>query len=442
MFNETRYIKAMHVEYLTNLTKMALPMLASSLLIIFTNLFNVSILGAINPQYFYLLGLYLPLYYLLICFFESARVCVIYFYAEKHINSAFPLISILLLLVSVLILLLISYYFLFPVAMVFYHVPSKFSSILLIFSLGMIAASLFTGISYLFASVFYAKSHSYMAFLFSFLTCLLNGSLTYCFSYYYQFGMLSLVFSTLISSGLSTLLFAVLLFKGRIIRKSAFSFLNVFVIWIRCFKLATPVFISFLVTFLGFSLITQIVSNFGKEAVAGFGVALRVQAIIILPAISIAISTAVFYRREESDRKKQLDQIKKSFFCIFLFYAPLALAFFVFRNQISDVLVKDPSVRHYCIDYLKWVSLSYLGFGSMLFYLTLFEQIGLGKIALLFNTLWFLVEIFVGGFFALNNQSINQLFLVIAIMNFLSIPTVIFFLLRERLYGFIKIPTT
>ena len=74
--------------HLSQIYKLAIPMLVSSVVMLMANLLNIKILGDDDVQNLYLLALYLPIFYMLTAIFEAARVFMVYVCSDNERNKA------------------------------------------------------------------------------------------------------------------------------------------------------------------------------------------------------------------------------------------------------------------------------------------------------------------------------------------------------------------
>ena len=114
----------------------------------------------------------------------------------------------------------------------------------------------------------------------------------------------------------------------------------------RILKQVVPASLNFLTMIVGSLIVTAFVSRFGDYAVAGYSVGLRLEQVLLLPALGLnaavlAISGQNFgaknYRRiAETYRKAQLLGLSVSVICIpaMIFLSPLFLSFFSTQTEI------------------------------------------------------------------------------------------------------------
>lgn len=127
-----------------------------------------------------------------------------------------------------------------------------------------------------------------------------------------------------------------------------------------------PAIFGMLTITLGAFVITYFVSGFGKEAVAAYGAALRIEQMVILPAVGINYAVLALVGRYfgKRDLKQIKSVIKEAFILGFKLVVPAALIMLLFRRPVLGLFASSEEVLSLGADYLVWasaVSLVYLG---------------------------------------------------------------------------------
>ena len=111
--------------------------------------------------------------------------------------------------------------------------------------------------------------------------------------------------------------------------------------------------------------ITKIVSTHGSEAVAAFGVGLRIESLATVGIVAISSSLTPFIGQNLGANK--LDRIRiainYSFVLSGVWGILIALPLLIFSNDFSNLFSYNAAVQIYLIDYLKIISLSYIFWG-------------------------------------------------------------------------------
>ncbi len=133
-------------------------------------------------------------------------------------------------------------------------------------------------------------------------------------------------------------------------------------------RIGIPAGVTNLITPLSIGIVTALVARYGEDAVAGFGVASRIESLGIIPILALSATIGPFVGQNWG--AKQTDRMKKAIF--FSFRASiawslyLALAFFFFGDFLMSLFTQDPKVIQIGEDYLKLICFS-LGFQGILF---------------------------------------------------------------------------
>lgn len=131
--------------------------------------------------------------------------------------------------------------------------------------------------------------------------------------------------------------------------------------WGRVLYIAGPATLSMLITPISIGLVTKIISGFGKEAVAGFGVASRIEMFALMLIAALGSVMIIFMGQNISKRK--YDRINKalkyaaSFSVIWGFFVFVLLL--LFAGDIAAIFSKDQHVIDITSKYLVVVGLSY-----------------------------------------------------------------------------------
>jgi len=111
--------------------------------------------------------------------------------------------------------------------------------------------------------------------------------------------------------------------------------------------------------------INKLVSSHGSEAVAAFGVGLRIESLATVGIIAISSSLTPFIGQNLGANK--LDRINKAINYSVLLSAiwglAVAVPLIIFNKQFSSLFTSDITVQNFLINYLKIISLSYIFWG-------------------------------------------------------------------------------
>ena len=118
--------------------------------------------------------------------------------------------------------------------------------------------------------------------------------------------------------------------------------------------------------------------GFGKEAVAGFGIASRLEALSVIPLFALSASIGPFVgqnwganRRERSDKAMRL-----TFTWAMIWGFGVAVMFFLLSEAIVQLFDDNPEVTQYASFYLLIVPLSYGAWGVLMLASATFNSLG------------------------------------------------------------------
>lgn len=420
--------KNLNFEILGALTKSGALITLTAIIDIGTELINMHILGNSNYKNYYILALYLPLSYILSAILESCRASMLFISASLYKEHKHLIGSQIILMIGFGFILLFALWLLFEI---FFLPITTFLKINLLeqgtfklFTELMLALSYVSYISYTLMSVLYGCGKVRLVVLFAGVSGLFSIMLTFLSVKFITTSIYTLVYSMTISSLIVGIITFIILTQENIfieitIKKIILSvqpFIN------QILQIALPIFISYLIIFLSLFIFNTIVSNFGEDIVSGFGVAYRIQTLVILPAISLGIATGILINQRKSELDHiQIDSIfRTSILCSILLYFTISVFIFYFRNQCVLLIVSTSTIHNHAVQYFDFVALSYLGFGPFLVFITTMEQIGLGLRGLLLNCIYFSIIIVIGGVLAIKLDSIVYLYKIIALINMIS----------------------
>lgn len=116
-----------------------------------------------------------------------------------------------------------------------------------------------------------------------------------------------------------------------------------------------PAALNYMTIALGFFVIFRFVSRFGPEASAAYGIATRIDQIILMPTIGLSVAsltiTAQNYGAERLDRIKETFQRNLRYGAILLL--PLCVPLFLFAEPFMGFFTDDPAVIAIGVEYLR-----------------------------------------------------------------------------------------
>ena len=148
--------------------------------------------------------------------------------------------------------------------------------------------------------------------------------------------------------------------------------------WKRIFAVGIPAMATQLISPVSTAIIVSLLAGFGKEAVAGFGIASRLEALSVIPLFALSASIGPFVgqnwganRRDRSD-----EAMKLTFMWAMIWGFGVAVMFFLLSAPIVSVFDDDPEVARYANFYLMIVPLSYGAWGVLMMASATFNSLG------------------------------------------------------------------
>lgn len=148
-----------------------------------------------------------------------------------------------------------------------------------------------------------------------------------------------------------------------------FSSLKIFLpdarIYAKILKQAVPACLNYLSMSLGGLVLLKFISLYGTSAVAGYGIALRIEQIVVLPTIGIAAAVLSVISRNFGAREyARVQECYKNALRILLYYCLFACAFCVLcGSYIVRLFDANAQVVYVAQSYLLVNSFAYIGYG-------------------------------------------------------------------------------
>jgi Na+-driven multidrug efflux pump len=148
------------------------------------------------------------------------------------------------------------------------------------------------------------------------------------------------------------------------------------------------------------NLVTEwILTPFGTATVAGYGAAISVQSVAVVPALALGTATAVTANRRWAggDVTALPAALRTGLRIAVGGYVLIALLCLPAAGTLGRLMTSDPATADRAATFLRIVGPSFLGLGVVLFLLTFLEQIGGGMLAASSNLCYFTLTLAVGG---------------------------------------------
>lgn len=177
-----------------------------------------------------------------------------------------------------------------------------------------------------------------------------------------ELGIKGAAIATVISRGSGfTIILFVLIRKEKLLTLRFGSIKSIFGTWKNILYIAAPASLGLLITPISIGFITKIISSFGKEAVAAFGVASRVEMFALMVIASLGSVMIIFIGQNIS--KHKLDRIfcslRYSFGFSMIWGVVVFIILYLFGGFIASLFTQDATVVNITNMYFLIVGASY-----------------------------------------------------------------------------------
>lgn len=185
--------------------------------------------------------------------------------------------------------------------------------------------------------------------------------------------------ATVFANGVTVLAsIAILYWKEHLIRARYLNPAQILDSWRRVLHVAVPAMASNLLNPITAAVITSFVAAYGAVAVAGFGVASRVEALVMIVVFAVTSSVGPFtgqnYGAGRIDRVRRFASLSESFCVAFALFAAAVL--WLLGRPLVSLFDDNADVISTATLYLRIVPFSLGGFGMMLTAVSAFNALG------------------------------------------------------------------
>lgn len=196
----------------------------------------------------------------------------------------------------------------------------------------------------------------------------INAFFCYFFAFILDLGVKGLALATASVQLLGMIYLFVKVKKAKMIEPRNLSyFVPNFSIWAKITKQALPACLNYLSMSLGSLVLLKFISYYGVNAVAGYGIALRIEQILVLPTIGMAAAVLSIvsrnYGAKNFKRAKQCYKISLLFLLIYCAFACVFIRFF--GEDMIRIFDDMPAVLEIAGLYLGINSLAYVAYGTI-----------------------------------------------------------------------------
>ena len=420
--------------------KIAAPILFSSLVNLFIPLINAAIIGQNNAAYLYVLGIYLPIGFLQTALNESMRVSAIVLSSQAAGSNdkalwGRQLLCLLRLTFCIFLSLAFLFWLTHSLFMALFVVPPVWQTIVYNFVELFLLVGAVLSVSILMTASLYGIGQVYAVTVVSFLVFCVGIPLTFVLVYVAHWGLYALPASTIVTASGSGIWAAL-----RLRRLGVLPPLNLG--WLLDYwnhlqeisQISLPIFGGYVILFSNSVLFNRLLAIFPPSAIAGFGVAYRIQSIILMPAIALGIGLAINVNRLVA--AEQREQVHAFFSTALSFsgvlFVVIGLAVFFGRSLLPRLVTSDETVIAAASQYLGYMGLAYMIIGPLETLFTFFEETGNGVRSLTVNTFILAVQIVLAFYIAWAYHSLALVYQVTALSYLVTILYISYELMRSK----------
>jgi Na+-driven multidrug efflux pump len=439
------------------LLHVALPILLSSLVGLFAPLVSVAIVGRDSAASLYILGLYLPLSFLQTYINESLRVSAVAFSSRAAGSGnmaalARQLRGLLALAAAIYLVLATGFWLVGKQLMALDGVPSEQQSVAYAFMQLSIGVGIPAVVSMCMMSMLYGIGQTYRVTVATVVGIAASILLTLIFVIWCNLGLFALPLASLITSS-ATIAWAtfalaqggVVSFPGSVTRGGAENAVDgvsdgrFWTCWPQIYRISMPVFVGYLALVAYSLLFTYLLSLFSPDDIAGFGVAYRIQNLVLMPGIALGVALAINVNRvvaahEEDQVYRFLSTALTVSFSVFV---GLAAVVFAGRELLPALITTDPSVVAAASHYLAYLGPALVALGPLLTLLIYFEETGNGLRSLIFNATTLGAQLVLAFAVAEAYHSLDLVYRVVALSDLATLLFIVYELDRaKRLRGY------
>ncbi|RSL29920.1 hypothetical protein D7Z54_28705 [Salibacterium salarium] len=380
--------------------KTSIPLILASTVTMIVQLANITFMGNVSATDIYIRSLYTPFAFLTISFTEAFQISNQVIIArlkgdEQYESIRKNIINFVFLSLIFSVLLAAVVYVSAPFIASYYQIPADISDLFISFLRTMFLVNSLVILSMVLTSALRGYGHVNISVILNIIYALLNILLVYYFAFPLEQGVMSIVYSNLISSIITSLATIIVLYKNKILlfKRKYLKYYKRSILFLK--NIGLPISLSYLIIFISNFFFNKIVAPFGSEAVSGFGVAYTIQTFVIVPAIAIGSSLGIIMNSNIGGGIKYFSRVFNSYktgvkFTI-SFYFTLTISIYIFQQSIVETMLENQTSINYASDFITIVAPSYLLMGVVLMTITTLEQINKGVTALILNAVYFAV---------------------------------------------------
>jgi putative MATE family efflux protein len=167
-------------------------------------------------------------------------------------------------------------------------------------------------------------------------------------------------------------------FELRVLATPFTALRNILDSWKHVMHIGLPAMLTNTIVPISNAIIVAMIAGYGVDAVAGFGVAIRIEPIVLIAFYSLSAVTSPFMGQNFAAGKvERLDEARKVIgkFCIIAGLSLAALLVFL-AGPVTALFSDTSSIQNVAIDYLWIMAISYGGYGMVMSTCAAFNGVG------------------------------------------------------------------
>jgi putative MATE family efflux protein len=156
------------------------------------------------------------------------------------------------------------------------------------------------------------------------------------------------------------------------------AFVNILDSWKRMLHVGLPAMVTNTIVPFSNAIIVAMIATYGVDAVAGFGVAIRIEPIALIAFYAMSAVTSPFMGQNFAAGKVgRLDEARRVIGKFSIAYGvSLAIIFMLIAEPLTGLFSETASIQAVAIDYLWIMSISYGGYGVVMSVCAAFNGVG------------------------------------------------------------------
>lgn len=191
-------------------------------------------------------------------------------------------------------------------------------------------------------------------------------------------GLFGAGLASLMGNSLACVAVLALLWRSQLCEVAGLSWKLVSGAWRRITVIGVPAAASNVVNPIAFAVVTAIIANYGAEAVAGYGVAGRIEAFVAIPMLALTGGLSPFvgqnFGRKKFDRIEKALQTTSLFTLIYVSFCAVLLAFFA--RECAELFTSAPASIDFFVRYIRVIPITLVGYGILIIVCSCYNAIG------------------------------------------------------------------